>query len=277
MKKAVFVVFLMALFAMPLLADVTAPTSSSRQIVEKSGLALQLKQMPAMIEQQIVMLEQQNGPMPAERKKNFFAALKKSFQPEVLTTRLAAAVEKSLSLEERQAILQFLDSPLGRKVIAAENTMISPEAMAKLEKEAPQKMEKLMKNNTRLALLQSLDQATRATDIATEISLNTALATEWGLINQSDMPEKPSFDEVRKAYEQNRLMIRMQTAQAVLAGMAMTYEGLTDEELTDYLTFANSATGKAYFHKIGNALGEVLVEAAASFGEALANDDKGPV
>jgi len=250
---------------------------SAAELIEKSGVKLQIEKMPEMLNQQIAMMERQGGPMPSGMRQRFRDAALKSHDPKLLLPRVTAGVAEAIPPEDRHEILKFLDSPLGRKVIAAENAMASNEAMDKLEKEGPALMEKLMKDDVRLALIQSLDKATRATDMATDLNIATALATEYGLISQSNMPQKPSFEQLRSAYEQRRLPIRMQMAQVVLTGMAMSYRDLSNEELAGYLAFANSPVGKKYFLGISRVINRVLVDAAADLGKALSDADKGAI
>jgi len=272
--KNILLFFIALMISHATLAGAPLNESSAAALIEKSGLKLQIENLPEMLDQQLIIMESQGGPLPPERRARFREAMLKVYDQKRLLPRIETRVEQALSPEDRRQILKFLDSPLGRKIIAAENAMASKEAMATLEQEGPALMEKLMKDSARLALIQSLDNATQATDMATDTNIATALATNYALISQSNMPDKPSFEQLKSEYEKNRLPIRMQMAQAILTGMAMSYRNLSNEELADYLAFANSPTGKRYFLGIGRVLDRVLVEAAFEFGRALADTDR---
>ncbi len=275
MRKTVFIILLM--LTLPAAAAGEDRAGSVDALMEKSGLKHQIEQIPAQMRQQIELMEQQGGPMPPDRKGALINTIPQVYHPPKLIGEVAQGVEQELTKEERKQILAFLDSPLGQKVIAAEKAMGSPDAMMRLEQEGPEITEQLMKDNTRLALIQSLDKATRGTDQATDIALATGLATEYAMITLSDMPEKPSFEEVREFYEQNRLPMRMQMAQMITAGYAMSYKDLSNDELTEYLSFANSDAGQRYFLGIGKVMAKVLTNAAAELGRKLAEAEKQPI
>ncbi len=277
MKKSPLFLFMIFFVLLPPLSLAGEGALSTRALLERSGVKLQLEQMPAAMEKQLEMMERQNGPMPPDRRAALVEAARKALEPGKLLEELAARVEKSIGPKDRAAIMKFLDSPLGRKVIAAENAMASPDAMETLEKEGPVLVEALMKDPTRLALIQSLDKATGATELATDLSLATGLALEWALISQSDMPGKPGFEQLQAFYAKNRPVAKMQMAQMMLAGYALGYRDLTNEELTGYLSFANSEVGKRYFHGTGKAIGAVLTGAASEMGTLLAESEKSPV
>ncbi len=275
--KKILVFFTLLLSAHAALSDAPLKDASTTALIEKSGLKLQVEKLPEMLDQQLAMMERQGGTLPPERRMRFREAMLKAYDPKVLIFRIKAGLERILLPEDRREIVEFLDSPLGRKIVAAENGAASKEAMENLDKQGTVLMEKLMQDTPRLALIQSLDKATRATDTATNTSIATALATEYGLISQSYLPQKPSFEQLKSVFEKNRLPIRIRMAQMVLTGMAMGYRNLRNEELADYLAFANSTPGKKYFLGVSSVVDHVLVDAASRFGKALGDADKGSI
>jgi len=278
MKKHLLYPFLLFCAIVPL-STLAGPAPSTEELLEKSGIKHQLEQLHATIPQQIEMAERQRGPMPPDKKAAFMEASRKAMEPKKLLAELAQGIDDDGVLEpqHRQEIVRFLDSPLGRKVVAADKSLGSPDAMEKIGREGPALVEELMKDHARLALIQSLDKATMATDMATDINLASGLALEWALISQSDMPNKPGFEQLQQFYEKNRPAVKMQMAQMMLAGFAYGYRDLSNEELTDYLAFANSPAGKRYFHGIGKVFARVLVRAASETGALMAESEKGPV
>ncbi len=276
MKKILFF-FALLLSAHAVLSDALLKDASTTALIEKSGLKFQAGKLPEMLGQQLAMMERQGGTLPPERRMRFRETLLKAFAPKLLIFRIKAGMERILLPEDRREIVGYLDSPLGRKIIAAENGAASKEAMENLYKHEAVLMGKLMQDTPRLALIQSLDKAARATDTATNTSIATALATEYGLISHSYLPQRPSFEQLKSVFEKNRLPIRIRMAQMVLTGMAMSYRNLSNGDLTDYLAFANSTLGKKYFLGVSSVVDHVLVDAASRFGKALGDADKGSI
>jgi len=259
------------------LSALAGPTPSADELLEKSGIKFQVEQLQTTVRQQIEIMERQMGPLPPGRKATLMEASHKALEPKKLLTELAEGIDGLLEPEHRREIVKFFDSPLGRKVVAADKSLASPEFLEKMENEGAALVEKLMKDHSRLALIQSLDKATIATDLATDTNLACGLALEWALINNSDMPDKPGFEQLQKFYADSRPATKMQMAQMVLAGYAYGYRNLTNEELTNYLAFANSPAGKRHFLGIGKLLAKVLTRAAAETGTFMSESEKGPV
>ncbi len=253
------------------LSQAGAEPLSPAELIEKSGLSVQIEHMPASLKQGLAQSVAQGAPIPPEQVQAIGNAYDQAFAPSRVRALLISRLDGQISVSDRSRIEAFLDSDLGKRLTEAEIAAASPETYLHVEKNARELMADLGKNSHRLALFKSLDRATGSTELGTSVAIGGILAMNYALLAQTPpAPGKPSFEEVREHVEQNRFQITAQIAEMSLVGAAYTYRDVSEDDLQRYLDFANSPSGQAYFQKVGKAFADVMVDCAGDAGGRLA-------
>lgn len=172
------------------------------------------------------------------------------FEPAAMQQRGLQALRSRL--EDPQPAIAFFDSPLGRRIVAAEVAATSPEQLRRNAQGLPAQEI----SATRQLLIRHLAQALPAREAAAEVSLALAgVAADSlsqmvpGLLGSG--PSKELIDGQRA-----RLIQRLDGN--VDDTLAHIYRELSDPELDEFVQFAESAQGRAYYREALAALRAAL-------------------
>lgn len=240
-----------------------------QRLLQAASIERVLREMPAYVKQGLDQAKAQGAPVPPEVEAALKAAADEVFGFERLQRAATAHLQASLSAEQLADWLAFYGTPLGKKLAAADEHAASPAFQQQLMERASQVMERLSQDAGRMALLQSWLQATDAVEQAINMTLQSQLALEWGLI--STMPQTagmPTFEEMKDHMNEQRFVMRAQMAQLLLVHAAAAYQEFDAEELGQLLQRANSPAGKALYIEFSRQLSQALVALAEMTGEA---------
>ena len=151
--------------------------------------------------------------------------------------------EQSLrsGLPDPQPALQFFESPLGRKIVAAELLATRPDQLAKYADGLPVSSA----DATRRLLIRHLAQALPASEAGAEISLALAGMAADSLSQMVPGLFGPGAAQGMLDGQRQRLMTQID--KDLDNTLLHVYRELSDPELEEFVTFAESAEGKAYY------------------------------
>jgi hypothetical protein len=180
------------------------------------------------------------------------------FAAQAMDQRAEAGLRKGLA--DAQAALAFFQAPLGRKIVAAELLATRSDQLAKNARGLPH----IEPSATRALLIRHLAQALPAREAGAEVSLAIAgVAADSlssmmpGLFGGAQPPAQGMLDGQRE-----RLM--EQIGNDMDNTLLYVYRDLSDAELEEFVSFAESAEGKAYYQaalaavRAGLAVGKAL-------------------
>src|SRR5690349_11125444 len=99
------------------LAQDDASVRTAQRLMQSSGLAAQLRGLPAQMENDF----RQSGALLDEKlMQALLAAARASFQPEILEADITARIAKKLTLADMNAALAWLESTAGERITRAE-------------------------------------------------------------------------------------------------------------------------------------------------------------
>lgn len=246
-----------------------AAATDWRRLLKVTSIERMVRELPTYFRQGLDQARAQGAAVPPEVEAALKAAADEVFGFEGLQQAVTAHLQASLSAEQLADWLGFYATPLGRKLTAADEHAASPAFQREMMERAPQIMETLSQDASRMALLQSWLQATDAVEQATNMALQSQLALEWGLI--STLPQgtaRPSFDEVQSHMNAQRFAMRAQMAQMLLVHSAAAYQEFDTEELGQLLKRANSPAGRALYIEFGTRFYQTLAALSEAVGEA---------
>ena len=161
------------------------------------------------------------------------------FEAQAMDRRASAELHKQLP--DPAAALAFFESPLGRKVVAAELLATRKDQLAKHSQGLP----KLQASDDRLLLVDHLAKALPAREAGAEVSLAIAGVAADSL--SSMLPGLLGGGQAQGLLDGQRQRLMGQIGQDLNNTLLYVYRDLSDLELESFATFAESTDGQAYY------------------------------
>ncbi|MEO4046823.1 hypothetical protein AAFN46_07000 [Pseudomonas sp. CAU 1711] len=163
----------------------------------------------------------------------------KRFAAAAMDQRADAALR--MQLGDPRPALRFFESPLGRKIVAAETHATSREQLAANANGLPA----TPADATRRLLIRHLAQALPATEAGAEVSL--ALASVAADSLSSMLPGLFGGAQTQMLVQSQRERLQQQIEADIDNILLHVYRDLSDPELEEFASFAQSADGQAYY------------------------------
>lgn len=122
---------------------------------------------------------------------------------------------------------------------------------------------------TRRQLLQQIMTAARAAEVATLMTINTAVGVQQGMAAVQPSRAGPSAQDLRAALEAQRPQLQEGFVAVLLAASALMYEPATEPQLAAYLDFLNSPAGGHFSAVMESVLDTLFLDAATELGRVL--------
>lgn len=161
------------------------------------------------------------------------------FQAEAIDRRALAQLRTTLS--DPSPALTFFQSPLGRKIVAAELMATRKDQLAKNAQGLP----KIQASDDRLLLIGHLAQALPAREAGAEVSLAIAGVAADSL--SSMLPGLFGGGQAQGMLDGQRQRLMQQIGADLNNTLLYVYRELSDTELEEFATFAESPEGQAYY------------------------------
>jgi len=180
------------------------------------------------------------------------------FDPQAIDQRAQQSLSESLA--DPAPALQFFQSPLGRKVVAAEVLATRRDQLAQYTNGLPRSEA----SATRRLLIRHLAQALPAEEAGAEVSLALAGVAADSLSQM--IPGLFGGDAAHTLLNSQRQRLKEQIGADIDNTLLHVYRELSDPELEEFVGFAQSESGKAYYQAALNAL-----RAGLAVGQSSAN------
>ena len=145
------------------------------------------------------------------------------------------------NLHDPAPALRFFESPLGRKIVSAELLATRPDQLAKYADGLPLSQA----DATRRLLIRHLAQAIPASEAGAEISLALAGVAADSLSQM--IPGLLGGGTAQGLLDGQRQRLMSQIDKDLDNTLLHVYRGLSDPELEEFVTFAQSSEGAAYY------------------------------
>ena len=180
------------------------------------------------------------------------------FAPEAMDKRARDQMRKNLP--DPNPALSFFQSPLGRKIVAAELLATRRDQLAKHAQGLP----RMEASATRQLLINHLSRALPAREAGAEVSLAIAGVAADSL--SSMIPGLLGGGQAQSMLNGQRQRLMDQIAGELDNTLLYVYRDLSDPELEEFVTFAQSPDGKIYYQAALAA-----VRAGLAVGQSTAN------
>ena len=192
--------------------------------------------------------------MPPKLAKLVLRSSREVYDLKQLEPQALALLLKGLGSEHLQAWTVFYKTPLGQKIALADIQGASAQTMGFVMENAPKIMAELAADTARMALLQSVVDATMAVDRAVSMNMAMSLAMEWAMVSaMPDQPGKPTFNQLQDHLEQQRFVNK----------------SFGISELQQLLAQANSPAGQALFLGFGQTFALWMNQYAQRLGQSV--------
>ena len=161
------------------------------------------------------------------------------FAPQAMDQRAEQKLRQTLT--DPNPALQFFQSPLGRKIVNAELTATRPDQLAKNAQGLP----KMQASDNRLLIIGQLVSALPAKEAGAEVSLAIAGVAADSL--SSMIPGLMGGGTTQAMLDGQRERLMAQISNDMSNTLLYVYRDLSDSELDEFSTFAESNEGKAYY------------------------------
>ena len=234
------------------------------ELMVRSGIDKQMNSYPANVR---VGMEQgrAQSPLSDAQYQLLMNSVSKAYDPAVMKQTMARRLRKELSLADVDGALDWLSSPLGRRVTLLEEEHSTPEAYQAMQawlqglKEPPPE--------ARMALIRRFDEAVGITEFTVTSIKHSQLAMVAALTaTQPAAKQRAAFDNVTEMFEQRRDELLRSVATTTLPHMFYIYRSLSDADLQRYIAYAGSPVGKRYHAASKAALDDAIVRASHNAG-----------
>lgn len=224
-----FICLLLALLSLPVVAEAEPHV----RLFQAAGWPQQREHFHAALRQ---AQQRYRDTLPAGVFQTLVANSNQRFQPQGMDERALETLRTRLT--DPAPALDFFESPLGRKVVAAEVQASSPASLNR----APQA---LPLSEPRRATLRRLADALPASEAGVEVSLALAGVAADSLSQM--IPGLPMGMASQGVLDSQRARLRQQMEPRLVEGLARVYQPLNDAELERFARFAESAEGQRYY------------------------------
>ena len=146
------------------------------KIVNSSGLTDMISQFPSLLKQGIQQGAEQSGGNNQKMVMQISQIIDQAFIVDESIELIRKDLSNELTDKELTNVLEWLDSPLGKKITAMETAAMSPSSYQDMQAQLLD-LQKKHRGSEREKLFQTFDKATNATDA----SLETAIAVQLTL------------------------------------------------------------------------------------------------
>lgn len=229
------------------------------EVLQNSGIAAQFQ--PFALD--VVLQADLGGEAPgAAGARDITEAFGRIYEPGKMSEELAANLKQNLDIERMGRFLELLRQPIALKMNSQETRGTPPQAV----KESQESMRKNPASPERSKLIQALDDATRTSEVALEMStviarnmVDTMLAE---LQKRGKSVPKEASQTVASKFNTMRDQARSQTRSVLYA----TYRNASDAELAEFAKLIDTDTGRWGNEVLANAMRPVLASRSSALG-----------
>ena len=259
----------LALMAGPGAAVAAIGTQAAQELTHKSGLWVQLDSLGSQVRAGMSDALEKNGAgVSAEQKTRMLDCAQSSFGADGLRAIAVDAVAGALQPVDVLPLQAWYDSPLGRKIAAAEEAsagrMIEPQERLRqgaraLDAASPE----------RRAALQSILTETHSVEIMADTLIEMAFAVQQGMASLDPSATPATIADIKATMASRRPQLIQHYTQISLPAYAFTYATLADDDLARYAEHLTSAAAESFNDGSTRGVARALASGSAKLGRCL--------
>jgi hypothetical protein len=227
------------------------------EVLENSGVKTRFQ--PFALE---VVLQAEGGEAPAAGGPAVTEAFARIYEPGRINDELAANLKKNLDVERMGRFLELLRQPVVLKVNSQETRATPPEAIRQYQ----EKTRKDPPSPARAKLLQTIDDATRTSEVALEMSAAISRTMVDTMLAELQKGGKNVPKEARENVASKLTTMRNQARAQTRSVLHASYRNVSDDELAEYAKLIDTDTGRWGNEVLATAIRPVLAGRNSAFG-----------
>ncbi|RLA31395.1 MAG: hypothetical protein DRR15_13310 [Gammaproteobacteria bacterium] len=201
-----------------------------------------------------------------------YAALRGLFQNQFASTRLHEDVTRIMqerwSAAYAESAMDWLNSSLGVNITEKESLSSSPEWQKTIAEYAETEAFSRQKES-RLALIENLDEATGATEIFVDLFIAMRFSIMMGMSLADSELQELKLSELRTQVESERDEMVLPIKEYIKTSYLYMYRDFSDDDIQQYINFLESDAGRWYVTVLSDAIAEALINAGVAVGESF--------
>src|SRR6185369_5701482 len=241
----------------------TNPDQFIAEVIDTSGIKVQFQAVSREILLKSIWGEQKRQAADAADVKAVSDMVDRAFEPGKLGGELAASLKGNFDAERMARFLEVLRQPVAMKMAAAELRNVAPDTV----QEMSEKFRASPPSAARVKLIQSLDEVTRTSETATDLS--AAIVSNLVDSVLADM-QKAGKNVPKDAREQVGAQVnamRNQLRGQVRNTLLVAYRDASDQDIADYVKQLDTDTGRWGMDLLSNAARPILASRGAALGK----------
>ena len=258
--------FRLLLVTAMLFTSVVQAAPDARQVLAASPVDDIVAQYPAMMGQGIRDGLSRSGQVPPMVANTIGSVVSNSFSAADIEQQIVTDMQEQLTDDQLEAVHDWYETPLARKISAAEIAASAPSAWQEIQARAPA-LNKEYQGTRKAEMYDRFDRAARATESAvdTTIAVQLGLATAMAAFGSDPV----NYDELRQEIESQRTRLRGIVGQQVYDSYLYTYEDIGAQEMDLYLGFLESPAGAAFSRVVTNSIQQAITDPVESVGRQM--------
>ena len=238
----------------------------ARQVLEVSPVDDIVARYPAMMSQGIREGLKQNGQLPPMMANTIGNIVSSGFNSVDIEQQIINDLQAKLTDSQLQAVHDWYETPVARKISSAEIAASEPSAWPKIQSSAME-LNSRYKGTRKAEMFDRFDRAARATESAvdTTIAVQLGLATAMAAFSS----DSANYEQLRQRIESQRSMLRGEVGQQVYDSYLYTYQNIGGQEMDLYLEFLESSAGSAFSKVVTNSIQQAITEPVESIGKQM--------
>lgn len=238
----------------------------ARQVLEVSPVDDIVARYPAMMSQGIREGLKQNGQLPPMMANTIGNIVSSGFNSVDIEQQIIKDLQAKLTDPQLQAVHDWYETPVARKISSAEIAASEPSAWPKIQSSAME-LNSRYKGTRKAEMFDRFDRAARATESAvdTTIAVQLGLATAMAAFSS----DSANYEQLRQRIESQRSMLRGVVGQQVYDSYLYTYQNIGAQEMDLYLEFLESSAGSAFSKVVTNSIQQAITEPVESIGKQM--------
>lgn len=238
----------------------------AREVLAVSPVDDIVARYPAMMSQGIREGLKQNGQLPPMMANTIGNIVSSGFNSVDIEKQIVNDLKASLTDSQLQAVHDWYETPVAKKISAAEIAASEPSAWQEIQARAAE-LNSQYKGTRRADMFDRFDRAARATESAvdTTIAVQLGLATAMAAFSS----DSANYEQLRRRIESQRSMLRGVVGQQVYDSYLYTYQNIGAQEMDLYLEFLESPAGSAFSKVVTNSIQQAITEPVESIGKQM--------
>ena len=234
--------------------------------IELSGIEEILYSFPEQLEQ--TANQKSLTSTNPERDQKVVEILKSAFDSSKAENELYLYLLDHTNPQHLSDMIDWLESPLGRKI-----------KMYEVESSLPQEQANMLRyiadlqadppSQERIILLNTLEEVSQTSELVATITIDMIKGMIWAIGKTLPEEEQLNIQEAEEKIVEMKPVIKSSLRQQMVIASFYTYRDITNEELEKYIALYQSDAGKAEIEIVGAAISKVMTSWLSNAGETI--------